>query len=70
MKVDKKCLYNLGYLLELIVKIWQFGEKKFFENLVNLSLFFHERSFFQFSILVFLFLERLVSKEKEKLHYT
>jgi hypothetical protein len=42
MKVEKnsKSLYILGYLLELIIKIWRFGI--FF--LFSLGHFFHEKS--------------------------
>jgi hypothetical protein len=34
--------YILGYLLELIIKIWRF-EKKILQNLANLGQFFHEK---------------------------
>jgi hypothetical protein len=42
MKVEKKSksFYVLGYLLELIIKIWRFG-KKF---LLSLGHLFHEKS--------------------------
>jgi hypothetical protein len=46
MKVGKEkteSFYVLGYLLELIIKIWQFEKK--IQNLANLGLFFHEKSF-------------------------
>jgi len=48
MKVEKnqKNFYILGYLMELIIKIWQLGFLEFFfQNLTNLDHFFHEKSF-------------------------
>jgi hypothetical protein len=42
IKLEKiKSFYILGYLLELIVKIWRFEKKKLFQNLVNSSHFSH-----------------------------
>jgi hypothetical protein len=43
MKVEKK--KKDGYLLELIIKIQQFEKKKNLQNLANVGLFFHEKSF-------------------------
>ncbi len=41
-----KSLYVLGYLLELIIKIWRFGILFFLQNLTNfLNLFIHKFSF-------------------------
>jgi len=47
MKKKKKTeSFNiLGYLLELIIKIWQSGKKKKIRDLPNLGHFFHAKSF-------------------------
>jgi hypothetical protein len=39
----QKPFYILGYLLELIIKIWQF--RIFLKNLANVGHLFHEKSF-------------------------